>query len=89
VPQDTIDNLINTGKMLPPDLLKIDVEGAEQLVLAGAVKTINKYHPRIIVEFHSMYSTYSCMNQLKELGYSTEILKQEPDGRIMIIAEPK
>lgn len=83
---DTIDELVSTKQTLPPDMLKIDVEGAEQLVLAGAKQTINTYHPIIIVEFHSIYSAYSCMEILKQHNYTTELLKREPDGRVMIIA---
>ena len=32
------------------DYIKIDVEGAEILVLTGALNTINKYHPIIFFE---------------------------------------
>ena len=35
------------------DWLKIDVEGAELHVIAGAVETIKKYKPNIIVECHT------------------------------------
>ncbi len=87
VPVDTIDNLIQNKKILPPDFMKIDVEGAEQLVLAGAEKTITKHHPIIIVEFHSIYSTYACMELLNNYGYQTKVLKEEADGRIMILAK--
>ncbi len=83
----TIDELVATKKILAPDLLKIDVEGAEQLVLFGAQKTLQQNHPIIIVEFHSTYSAYSCMQILSNLNYSSEILKHEPDGRVMIVAK--
>jgi FkbM family methyltransferase len=38
---------------LKPDLIKIDVEGAEMLVLDGAKKIIQEYSPRILLEFHA------------------------------------
>jgi FkbM family methyltransferase len=87
VPQDTIDNMIATKKILPPQVLKIDVEGAEQLVLAGSTETLRTYHPTIIVEFHSIFSAYRCMDILLAAQYTTNVLKQEPDGRVMIIAK--
>jgi FkbM family methyltransferase len=87
VPQDTIDNLVATKKILPPDVLKIDVEGAEQLVLGGATETLRTYHPTIIVEFHSIFSAYRCMDILLAAEYTTTVLKREPDGRVMILAK--
>jgi FkbM family methyltransferase len=85
---DTIDNLVATQKILPPNLLKVDVEGAEQLVLTGAQKTLATHRPNIIIEFHSIYSAYACMTILGDLHYAFELLKREVDGRIMIIATP-
>lgn len=38
---------------IKPDLMKIDVEGFELDVLEGAIETIKKYHPKIIIETHS------------------------------------
>lgn len=83
----TIDSLISNGTITAPHILKVDVEGAEQLVLAGATETLTKHHPIIIIEFHSIYSAYSCMEQLNSYNYSTSVLKQEPDGRVMILAK--
>ncbi len=86
---ETIDKLVNQKNIAPPDVMKIDVEGAEQLTLAGARETINKYHPVIIIEFHSIFSTYASMEILALNNYSTKLLKKEPDGRILIVAEFK
>lgn len=38
----------------PPDFIKIDVEGAELEVIAGARETIHKHKPRLFVETHKM-----------------------------------
>ncbi len=43
---------------LKPRLIKIDVEGAELLVLRGAEKTIRKYKPIILVEHGSAAEGY-------------------------------
>jgi FkbM family methyltransferase len=88
VKEDTIDNLVATKVILPPFLIKIDVEGAEQLVLAGAHQTLTVHRPYILVEFHSIFSAYDCMRQLTELRYQTTLLKREGDGRVMIFAYP-
>lgn len=82
----TVDSLVEDGNIEPPTLMKIDVEGAEQLVLAGAKNTLTKFRPRILVEFHSIYATYACMDIFAALNYRTEIINREADGRIMVLA---
>jgi FkbM family methyltransferase len=46
---DTIDNLVEASR-LNPGLIKIDVEGAEYLVLMGAARTLDLHKPIIISE---------------------------------------
>jgi len=47
---DTLDSIIKELKIKRVDLIKIDVEGAESLVLEGARETLKKFHPKIIFE---------------------------------------
>jgi len=75
----TIDSL-NLDKL---DLLKIDVEGAEMLVLQGAAKTILKYKPVIIIEDSSYGKRYGYRQDatdkvLKKWGAS-EVAYRTPD----------
>ncbi|MBY0309597.1 FkbM family methyltransferase [Patescibacteria group bacterium] len=86
---ETIDHLIAQKIIQPPHLMKIDVEGAEQLVLGGALDTLRTYRPTIIVEFHSIFSTFACLDLLQTLAYKHTILKKEPDGRVMIVSVPQ
>lgn len=51
------------------DIIKIDVEGFEYDVLKGAVNTIKKLHPKIILEVHSIALRKKCDFFLNELGY--------------------
>ncbi|BAU63254.1 methyltransferase FkbM family protein [Stanieria sp. NIES-3757] len=46
----SIDELINQGQLTPPNVVKIDVEGAELDVLQGMLQTIKQYRPIIIYE---------------------------------------
>jgi FkbM family methyltransferase len=46
----TVDSL--TRLFGPPDFCKIDTEGHEIPVLEGAIETVRKHHPQIIVEVH-------------------------------------
>lgn len=60
----TIDSLITDG--LPaPKLMKIDVEGAEHLVLAGAESCLTKENPVLIVET----SNTDLVRRLRDSGY--------------------
>jgi FkbM family methyltransferase len=40
------------------DLIKIDVEGAENLIIAGGIETIRKFKPRIILELNKKASQF-------------------------------
>lgn len=48
VPTKRIDTLAES--LAPPSVLKIDVEGAEMLVLAGGEQTIARHRPAILIE---------------------------------------
>ncbi len=45
----TIDQLVSEG-VPPPQLLKVDVEGAERLVIAGASEYLASHRPTMIIE---------------------------------------
>jgi len=81
---DSLDQTVDGG--IKPDVLKIDVEGAESLVLEGARRMILKYSPIILLEIHSMLNMYLILNFFYKIGYETELLKTEKDGRCFISA---
>ncbi len=49
----TIDSIVSLFGSTP-DLIKVDVEGAESKVLQGAIETTKKYKPDFFVEMHNM-----------------------------------
>ena len=53
-----------------PDGIKIDVEGAEGLVIAGCQNVIQKYSPWVLLEFHGML-----MSEKERHLYWSEIVK--------------
>jgi len=68
----SIDELVKQG-FKAPDVIKIDVEGAEFDVLKGAVETLKKYKPSIILATHDWHLPgvkEQCLSFLDELGYT-------------------
>jgi FkbM family methyltransferase len=68
---NSIDILISQGYKVP-DIIKIDVEGAEYDVLLGARKTLTTYHPHILLATHDCHLPgvqQKCIDLLKDLGY--------------------
>lgn len=67
----SIDSLVKMG-YAPPDVLKIDVEGAELDVLKGAKDTLLKYTPHILLATHNCKVPgikEKCIFFLEESGY--------------------
>jgi FkbM family methyltransferase len=73
----TIDNLIASSEAPPPGIMKIDVEGAEMMVLEGARETLNRYRPEIFAEVHSSALLAQCTSLLQAAGYTVEMLDDD------------
>jgi FkbM family methyltransferase len=71
-----IDHVITELHVQRVDEIKVDVEGAEFLVLRGLRETLERYHPRVVVEV--LRSQLASMNAspedliafMKDLGYA-------------------
>jgi FkbM family methyltransferase len=62
-----IDDLMRVGRLSPPTVVKIDVEGAELEVLAGMRETISLHRPAIICELHDTHAGFA--DAMDALGY--------------------
>lgn len=82
----TLDTFIKENKF-KPDIIKVDIEGAEYDFLLGALETIRKYKPILYIEIHSEYCAIRCFEILRSEGYSLTIINEESDNRIMIKAK--
>jgi hypothetical protein len=70
-----LDTIIKEGGLPPPDLIKIDVEGAEADVLDGAKETIQNYRPILIIELHG--TNKWVFERLNEVDYRALVLGDE------------
>jgi FkbM family methyltransferase len=70
IPSIAIDEFLAGLSVAKPDLLKIDVEGAEALVLKGAAKFLSKERPEIWLALHGKKAMSDCTELLRSFGYS-------------------
>ena len=62
---------------ISPNVIKIDVEGAELSVLKGAKDTLIKARPLIFLSTHSDVLKDNCLEYLRKYGYSYDVLSQD------------
>ncbi len=65
----TLDYLRREIDLQGPDLIKIDVEGAEGEVVRGMPETIARFQPRLITELHGVRCGVEVTATLSGLGY--------------------
>lgn len=85
VESSTIDSFVFDQENPPPDLMKIDVEGAEALVLKGALRTLGSCSPDIIVEIHGPKNAARVWDMLDSLEYSW--MKLTAKGQIPVMTK--
>jgi len=88
VPVRTADGLVRDGLALP-HVVKIDVEGAEILVLRGASETIATGRPTMIVEAHSARLVFEVREWFDGRGYHLRLLAELAPSRVLLQAIPK
>jgi FkbM family methyltransferase len=70
-----LDELIAAGELPVPDLIKMDVEGAEVRVLQGAEQVLRASRPTLIVSTHGEELDRTCRDRLAGFGYHVERLE--------------
>jgi len=58
-----------------PDVMKIDVEGAELRALCGAKRLLTEHHPVVFLATHSNELDWQCREFLLQCGYQVENLE--------------
>lgn len=90
IPTVTIDRLVEWGGLAVPDMITMDVEGAEWEVLRGGEKTLRKYLPRIYLSLHPefMYEIYKeyafdLRRWLVNMGYTETLLDYQHEVHLL------
>jgi FkbM family methyltransferase len=68
----SLDQMLRSGLVKPPQLVKIDVEGAEGSVLRGAERLLVEHRPVVLLATHGREFHLECCRLLRELGSSLE-----------------
>jgi FkbM family methyltransferase len=70
----TIDDFVKQKGIKKVDFIKMDIEGAEQLALKGAVNTIKKYRPKLAVAiYHSINDFVNIPRWIHDLDLDYEL----------------
>lgn len=91
VPVRTLDEYLS-GAGVEPDLIKIDVEGAEMLVLRGAAQCLREIRPNVLIEVHDWPSVESreVFDLLVDYGYQPRLLTvRGREGIFFCSSQPK
>jgi FkbM family methyltransferase len=65
-----LDDLIRAEKLPPPNFVKIDTEGAEAMVLGGALATLRVHPPHPAIALHGEAASRKTIELLASLGYA-------------------
>ncbi len=86
VPTVTLDEVAERLGVVP-DVLKIDVEGAELSVLRGASSKILPAKPKIFLSLHSEILRTDCLEYLRKFGYEFEPLGEDKNDSMEFLAK--
>lgn len=66
----SLDRLAAEGRISPPDVIKVDVEGAEDLLLEGARGLLERERPNLVIELHGAPVAREVLTSLLDLRYA-------------------
>lgn len=76
----TLDHLVDEGRVLPPDCVKMDIEGAELLALRGAAQTFQRFHPVLFLATHGRDTEAQCCKLLESWDYDCKNVDRSAEG---------
>lgn len=83
---EPLSNLIPEIEWNNLRLVKIDVEGAEYMVLIGMLDILQSAKPRLLIEVHSVTAMYKTIVLLNKIKYHTKLIDFDGPSRCFILA---
>lgn len=89
VPAVRLDTFLEREHEPAPDVIKIDVEGAELQVLEGGRRLLAEHRPLLLMEVHHICQMFGVQHLLRSLGYRLSILDEAhaTPSRCFLLAE--
>lgn len=78
----TLDSLVESGRILPPNYIKMDIEGSELQALQGARKIFQQHRPVLFLATHSRQLHNECCRLLESWGYACSPAGGDPLGEL-------
>lgn len=86
VQTSTLDALLQDGRVAPPDIIKMDIEGAEFLALLGASECFSRHRPKLFLATHGRNVHRECCQLLDSWGYEYRYLSRDSEDRAELFA---
>jgi len=86
VPLVALDDLVSSGAVQPPQIIKMDIEGGEYDALAGAKNLLAEWHPQIMLSTHGPDVHSKCLSLLQAMGYNVVPLYDSLESTDEVIA---
>jgi len=99
VPALDLDHLVADYDLRPPDLIKMDIEGAEVAAIRGMQGTIERHRPTLLFELHGQGAARTTLEAIRGAGYTfrepasgkdfadaDELIAWFPDACLQVIA---
>jgi FkbM family methyltransferase len=83
----TLDDFVALSGIVP-DLIKVDIEGAEVEFLRGALHTLKEHRPKLFIETHNPMAVFFTIEMLREANYHLHALGEEWGNRLQVLAVP-
>lgn len=89
VKTETLDALLQTQVLGPPNFIKMDIEGGEYFALLGAKECFAQHRPKLFLATHGRKVHDDCCRLLASWNYELEYTSCQSEDRAELFAWPK